>query len=459
MSRLPIRLRLTLAVAATLAVVLGAVGAFVYARVQAEVDGQINDEQQDHVAAVASRLHRDDPRPRSGIDPLNAPGPEGTQVLDASGRLVRSTAAAGRRPLVDAAMLHRALAERRVGPVTDAGRRMIVVSGRFRGRTLVVVASTSLAQRNHALDRLAAQLVIGGLAGLLAAALVAYLIAGRAFRPFETMRRQAATISAAEPGGRLEVPRSDDELARLGRTLNEMLERLHRALEHERRFVAEASHELRTPLAVLRAELELARSRPRTRGELEAALDSVAEEADRLTRLADDLLLLARADEGVLQQRDEVEVAELLDEVAAAFSARARGLGRAMEVDAPGGVAVAGDSAALYRAVTNLVDNALRHGAGTIRLRAAERGEQVDLHVTDEGEGFPPGFLPVAFERFSRAGRAPDGAGLGLALVRAVAEAHGGAAEAGTSPDGGADVWLSLPRAPAPERPRTPVGV
>src|SRR5439155_1298203 len=148
-----------------------------------------------------------------------------------------------------------------------------------------------------------------------------------------------------------------------------MLERLHRALGHERRFVAEASHELRTPLAVLRAELELARSRPRTRGELEAALDSVAEEADRLTRLADDLLLLARADEGVLQQRDEVEVAELLDEVAAAFSARARGLGRA------------------------------------------------------------------------------------------VAEAHGGAAEAGTSPDGGADVWLSLPRAPAPERPRTPVGV
>src|SRR5207247_129139 len=185
-------------------------------------------------------------------------------------------------------------------------------------------------------------------------------------------RREAAASSAAEPGGRLEVPRSDDELARLGRTLNEMLERLHRALEHERRFVAEASHELRTPLAVLRAELELARSQPRTRGELEAALDSVAEEADRLTRLADDLLLLARADEGVLQQRDEVEVAELLDEVAAAFSARARGLGRAMEVDAPGGVAVAGG---------------------------------------------------------------------------------------GTSPDGGADVWLSLPRAPAPERPRTPVGV
>src|SRR5439155_14720700 len=238
-----------------------------------------------------------------------------------------------------------------------------------------------------------------------------------------------------------------------------MLERLQRALEHERRFVAEASHELRTPLAVLRAELELARSRPRPRAELEAALDSVAEEADRLTRLTDDLLLLARADESALQQRDEVEVADLLEGVAAAFASRARALGREIDVEAPGGLAIAGDGAALHRALTNLVDNGLRHDAGTVRLRPAERGERVHVHVTDEGEGFPPGFLPVAFERFSRAGRAPDGAGLGLALVRAVAEAHGGAAEAGTSPDGGADVWLSLPRAPAPERPRTPVGV
>ena len=303
------------------------------------------------------------------------------------------------------------------------------------------------------------QLVIGGLAGLLAAALAAYLIAGRAFRPFETMRRQAAAISAAEPGGRLEVPRSDDELARLGRTLNEMLERLQRALEHERRFVAEASHELRTPLAVLRAELELARSRPRPRAELEAALDSVAEEADRLTRLTDDLLLLARADESALQQRDEVEVADLLEGVAAAFASRARALGREIDVEAPGGLAIAGDGAALHRALTNLVDNGLRHGAGTVRLRAAERGERVDVHVTDEGEGFPPGFLPVAFERFSRAGRAPDGAGLGLALVRAVAVAHGGAAEAGAAPDGGADVWLSLPRAAAADRPLAPLGV
>jgi heavy metal sensor kinase len=450
--RLSIRVRLALAVAATLAVVLGAVGAFVYARVQAQIDGQIDGELREHVAAVADRLRRADPEPRHGIDPLNAPGPDGTQVLDPARRVVRSTASAGPRALLGAATLRRALAARRLAPVHQGSRRVLVSAGRFRGRELVIVASSPLAQRNHALDRLAEQLIIGGLAGLLAAALAAYLIARRAFRPFETMRRQAAAISAAEPGGRLEIPRSDDELARLGRTLNEMLERLQRALEHERRFVAEASHELRTPLAVLRAELELARSRPRPREELEAALDSVAEEADRLTRLADDLLLLARADEGALEQRDEVEVADLLDGVAAVFAARARALGRTIEVDAPRGVAVAGDAAALHRALTNLVDNALRHGAGTVRLRAAADDGRVGVHVNDEGEGFPPGFLPVAFERFSRAGRAPDGTGLGLALVRAVAEAHGGAADAGASPDGGAEVWLSLPRAATPQR-------
>jgi len=314
------------------------------------------------------------------------------------------------------------------------------------------VASKSLDQRDGALSRLLEQLIVGGVAGLLAAALAAYAIARRAFRPFERMRRQAAEISAFEPGGRLEIHASDDELARLGRTLNGMLERLQRALEHERRFVAEASHELRTPLAVLRAELELARSRPRSREELEDALASVAEETDRLTRLADDLLLLARADEGGLRDRERVLLADALETVAATFEARARALHRSIEVTAPEGLSVSADPAALHRALTNLVDNALRHGAGTVRLEALERGDEIELHVTDQGDGFPTDFLPLAFERFSRAGRAPDGSGLGLALVRAVAVAHGGAAGAGPAPGGGADVWVALPRSTAADR-------
>src|SRR3954453_18511680 len=389
-----------------------------------------------------------------GGDRIAASGPEGTQVLAPDGRLVWTTTSAGRQPVLDARQLRAALAVR--GTKTFGERRVRVRRARGRGQRLIAVASTSLHQRNHALERMLAQMIIGGLAGVLAAALAAYAIARRAFRPFETMRRQAEAISAADPGGRLEIPRSDDELARLGATLNEMLERLHRALDNERRFVAEASHELRTPLAVLRAELELARSRPRSPAELEAALESVAEEADRLTRLADDLLLLARVDESGLREREEVPVTDLLEAAQAALETRAAALGRAVEITAAPGLAVSADGAALHRALTNLVDNALRHGAGTVHLTAVERGVRIEVHVTDEGEGFPPGFLPVAFERFSRAGRSPDGTGLGLALVRAVAVAHGGSAAARTAPGGGADVWLSLPRVASRDREPAP---
>ena len=457
MSRLPIRLRLSFAVAATLAVVLAAVGAFVYARVETQLDNQINAEIRQHLASVADRVHRMGATPAQGVkDPLAGPGPSGTQVLDATGRPLLSTPSAGRKALLDPASLHQVLAAGRIGLRREHGMRLASQVVRERGQTMIAVSSGSLDQRDRALSKLLEQLIVGGVAGLLAAALAAYAIARRAFRPFERMRRQADQISASEPGARLEIPTSDDELARLGRTLNAMLQRLEGALEHERRFVAEASHELRTPLAVLRAELELARSRPRSREELEDALDSVAEETDRLTRLADDLLLLARADEGVLRDREALYVADVLETTAAAFETRAAAAGRAIEIEAPEGLSVRADPTALHRALTNLVDNALRHGAGTVRLRAAERGNAVEVHVTDEGEGFPADFLPTAFERFSRAGRAPDGTGLGLALVRAVAVAHGGAAGAGPGPDGGADVWVSLPRssaaARAPER-------
>ena len=453
MRRLPIRLRLTIAVAGTLAVVLAGVGAFVYASVRSQVDGQINQELRDHVQAVQHAVQRRGARPPGG-DPIAAAGPEGTQVLAPDGSLVWTTTSAGREPVVDARQLRAALAVR--GTRTFGEHRVRVQSAGGRGQRLIVVASTTLHQRNHALERMLAQMIIGGLAGVLAAALAAYAIARRAFRPFETMRRQAEAISAAEPGGRLAIPSSDDELARLGTTLNEMLGRLQRALENERRFVAEASHELRTPLAVLRAELELARSRPRSHAELEAALESVAEEAERLTRLADDLLLLARVDEGGLRTREEVPVTDLLEAAQSALETRATALGRAIEISAAPGLAVSADGAALHRALTNLVDNALRHGAGTVHLQAAEHGERIEVHVTDEGEGFPPAFLPVAFERFSRAGRSPDGTGLGLALVRAVAIAHGGTAAARTAPGGGADVWLSLPSAATREPRREP---
>jgi two-component system OmpR family sensor kinase len=245
------------------------------------------------------------------------------------------------------------------------------------------------------------------------------------------------------------VPPADDEIGRLGATLNEMLARLEAAFERERGFVADASHELRSPLAVLRTELELALREGRTGEELRAALASAAEETDRLNQLAEDLLVLARSDQGELQLHTEKLAArELLERAGRRYAGRAKGAGRSIEVEPDGDVRVLVDGPRIDQALTNLVENALRHGGGNVTLSAEEGDGAVELHVRDEGPGFPDGFLPSAFDRFTRAdhARARGGAGLGLAIVAAIAAAHGGEASARNRPGGGADAWIRLPR-------------
>jgi signal transduction histidine kinase len=229
-----------------------------------------------------------------------------------------------------------------------------------------------------------------------------------------------------------------------------MLARLEASLEHERRFVADASHELRTPLALLKTELEVALRRRRTREELEAALASASEETDRLTRLAEDLLLIARADQGRLPIRAErVEVPELLERVRARFSTHAADLGRTVTVESTGDAAVVADSLRVEQALGNLVANAFEHGGGSVTLRSSAVDGRVELHVTDEGPGFPDAFVARAFDRFSRAddARGTGGSGLGLAIVDLIARAHGGDAHVVNRRDGGSDAWISLRRA------------
>jgi len=246
----------------------------------------------------------------------------------------------------------------------------------------------------------------------------------------------------------LPVPRARDELSSLALTLNDMLGRLEAAVEHERRFVADASHELRTPLALLRAELELALRRPRSRDELEAALRSAAEETERLTRLAEDLLLIARSDQGPLPLRLEgLEAGAVLEHVRTRFAARAEALGRTLIVEQSDSLLLDGDPIRLEQALGNLIDNALVHGRGAVRMAARSREGEVELHVIDEGSGFPPEFLAHAFDRFSRAdgARSSPGTGLGLAIVALIAGAHGGDAHAQNRDAGGADVWISVP--------------
>jgi two-component system OmpR family sensor kinase len=435
-SRLPIRARLTLAFAVAMAVVLAATGSLVYLGLRSALDEAINDSLESRVEDLAAGQS-----PEANSDESRA------QVIDGSGHVVGDP---GEEPLLTQQDLARVepgrqlrLERGQVAGIDGRARLLATAVDSSQGRR-VVVAAASLDDRDGALGDLVGQLVIFGPAALLLASLLGYGLATAALRPVEAMREEAATISGAEPGRRLSISPANDELGRLGKTLNDMLERLDAALEHERSFIADASHELRTPLALLKAELELSLRRPRTAEELEEALRSAAGETDRLTRLAEHLLVLARSDQGPLTLRREPIVAEsLAGNVAGRFAAS----GRAIEVAVPEGLGVSGDRVRLEQALGDLVANALEHGSGTVRITGAEADGQVELHVLDEGSGFAPAFLPRAFERFSRAdeARSGGGAGLGLAIVDAIARGHGGSAHAANRPTGGADVWLSLP--------------
>jgi two-component system OmpR family sensor kinase len=311
--------------------------------------------------------------------------------------------------------------------------------------------------RDEALDELLGQLALAFSGTLLVGGLVGYRVARAALDPVERMRGRAAS-AAADPSFRLPVPDTRDEISRLAETLNELLTRVEVGVRREQRLVSDASHELRTPLSQLLLQADLALSRDRTPDELRDALMQIQHDARRLVRLANDLLLIARADEGQLPLRPEpVAVREAAEQARERFADTARGAGRAIGVDAEPALHVMADPDRLGQLLDALVDNALVHGAGTITISAAAHGPRVALHVTDEGGGFPDDFRDRAFDRFATAGTGRAGAanGLGLAIVAALAEAHGGTASAANRPEGGADVWAELPAAsPAPGEPR-----
>jgi len=292
------------------------------------------------------------------------------------------------------------------------------------------------------------ELMIAGPIALILACGIGYFLAGLSLRAVESMRRRAAAISADTPGERLPVPPTGDELQRLGDTLNAMLERLESALARERDFVADAGHELRTPLALLRTELELALHQATTADELREAVRRSSDEADRISQLAEDLLLIARTDRGRLELRIEtIEVDGLFATIRSRFDWRASELGKDVASTRASGLRVEGDRLRLEQAMGNLVDNALRHGGDAISLSAHRVDGQVQLHVSDDGDGFAREFLPRAFDRFTRpdTARARTGAGLGLSIVRTIAEAHGGQAHVANRTESGADAWISIP--------------
>ena len=445
-------MRLVLAVMLATAALLALVGTFLYIKLASDLsnalDLELRQRAQDLRAALVDPALTLDRLAGSG---LVEHGESFAEVLSPNGRVLDSTGSLGGSPLLDPAELQRAqhgvlTVDRSRVPGLDEPARLLAIPV-LRGQDLaVLVVGGTQQNRAEALGSVRSQLLVGGPVLLLVATGGSFLLAGAALHPVDAMRRQAESITAEERGQRLPVPPAHDELFRLGATLNNLLARVEAALARERSFVAHASHELRTPLASLRTELELALRHERSPAELRAAISSAGEETRRMQRLADDLLLRARADEdGLPIRRERIDTAVLFERVAREVGAPNDRRVRADAADVP---VLEGDPVRLQQALRNLVDNALRHGTGEVDLTAVASGDGVELHVRDTGEGFSPAFLPRAFDRFSSDddGPASTGAGLGLSIVQTVAAAHGGVARAANLPGRGADVWLELPR-------------
>ena len=321
--------------------------------------------------------------------------------------------------------------------------------------TAVAAVATSLAGRDAAVADLRNELAVSLPLVLLVSIAGAYLIAAASLRPVERMRARAARISVDDPNPRLPIPPAADEIARLANTLNDLLTRLHHALSRERQFVADASHELRTPLSLLTTELEMAVRRTRTPQELIAALRSALEETERLSRLAQDLLLLARLDQPETSAApSSPAVTQLRPMLHALLTHYRHGADDdTLILDCAEGIAVRAHPNDCTRAIGNLLDNALQHGRPPILIRVCPTGDQaghnVAIEVRDHGAGFTPEFLPRAFDRFSQAdpARARPGTGLGLAITAALAARTGGKVIATNYPDGGAGLILTLPAA------------
>jgi signal transduction histidine kinase len=436
---LPLRTRVALAFLAATAIALTALGFFVQVRVSDALEDQLRET----VSAEADRLAAMSAPDRSeAVEALG--GEVHAQVLTSQGR-VRASSRLAADPLVaiaddlDSGGTATGWSEGTVTVFDDdaatAGqqepeRETFVLLVRPVDEDFLVVGTTR-EDADEALTALRNQLLIAGPLALAIAGGLGYLVAGAGLQPIERMRARAATISARTAGERLPVPAAEDELRRLALTLNAMIERLDDGLQRERRFVAEASHDLRTPLALMLTEVELALAQPRSPEELTVALHSIDDEVRRLIALAEDLLERAGSGDTVLPiESQRVDLVALTARVVERFRAAAGD--RAIQFRAPRPVEIQGDATRLDRAVSNLIDNALRHGDGRIEIEVRRTDEGAELTVTDEGPGFANDHGPST---------ARDG--LGLAIVREIARAHGGTVRAQHA-DGQTRVRLEL---------------
>jgi signal transduction histidine kinase len=341
--------------------------------------------------------------------------------------LAASPHIAGRRAIAGPPPAGENDALRTVENLDEDGNDFLVVSRRTRSRDrpVVIHVGGTLDEIDQSIETLTASLSVAIPAVAAFLAFLVWWLVGRTLRPVEAIRAEVADIGGTELDRRVPQPAGEDEIARLARTMNAMLDRVEASARRQQRFVADASHELRSPLTRIRSELEVDLAHPAT-ADLAATHRSVLEETAALQRLLEDLLQLARSDARV-SRRERLD----LDDIVLRDAHRLRAEGR-VAVDASGVSAaqIHGDPEQLARAVRNLTDNAARHATGIVSLSLVEQDGAAVLSVADDGPGIPIDQHERVFERFTRLDEArtpgAGGAGLGLAITREIVERHGG---------------------------------
>ena len=453
--RLPgIRLRTTILATAVVAVALavGAVLLIVVARRTVEIS--IEDAGVARAEAVAE-LARNDLLPQ--LIPTTG-DVVAIQVIGADGELLAwSAGMGGSEPLVDERMRPQQREEyqdRELGEDLEEllgfdleGPLSIVTVGAAtpQGEATVVVASSL--DTEDTIDVILEVVVVGYPVLLVLVVLVTWWVTGRALHPVESMRVEAEQITGTDLHRRLPVPVGEDEIHRLAETMNRMLGRLEESAEQQRRFVGDASHELKSPVAAMRTMLEVAKANPGGVDVEQLTSDLLFEDL-RLQRIVADLVTLARSDEQALVT--EAREVDLDDVIRGEAEASGRS-GVPIDTSDVVPVRVSGDPERLHQLLRNVLDNALRHAATGVWVTAATEDGSAVVSVSDDGSGVPDGERERVFERFVRldSARSRDdgGTGLGLAVARAIARAHGGTLVVGEPRHGGATFDLRLPLA------------
>lgn len=460
---LRIRTRLTLWYVALLAVILAGSAVFVVVALRADLVAGV-DQSLDIRAAqislgfqgsgegefqdVSDAAFRDLPPSESASQIVSGTG----VVLESSGDPIANQPMLGRDDVL------RALSHTTVRASVALGRdgepfRVLGVRAPSQPDRGVLVIATALETVDRSVHRLIALLLVAGPAALVAAGVGGWGLARKALGPVASLTEQAAGIGLDRLDGRVEEPRSRDEIGQLARTFNGMLERLERDVQDKHRFVADASHELRTPLAVMRAELDVKLDAGDPAEDDREVLESVRDEVDRMSRTVEHLLILARIDEGELSLLlAPVGLGDVVSTVVRRLRplADAKGIPIATDNGDNADVEVFADRERLVQALETLVENAVKYTApgGEVRVSVRRSGREALLTVADQGPGVPAGAIPHIFDRFFRVdaarSRSEGGSGLGLAICREIVQSHGGRVWAESEEGIGSSLFIAL---------------